>query len=253
VLSFEEVRAVLNEITGADGLYPVMAKLLYGAGLRVMECCRLRVQEVDLVRNQLFIRGGKWHKDRVVMLPQALKPALETQLQKRREIHERDLARSLGWIELPFALARKYPKAPWELGWQFLFASRNISTDPRSGNQGRFHLLPGGLSRAVSQAVRKLNLPKRCSAHVFRHSFATHLLELGHDIRTVQELLGHKDLATTMIYTHVMQRGVSGIRSPFDLLNEQSDTEIRAAVAATRNLGDNRSQEITQPMVAVAV
>jgi len=233
VLSFEEVRQVLDQVTGAGGLYSVMAKLLYGAGLRVMECCRLRVQEVDLVRNQHFIRGGKWHKDRVVMLPRALKAALDEQLQIRRDLHQRDLERGLGWISLPFALERKYPKAPWELSWQFVFASRNLSTDPRSGNRGRFHLQSGGLSRAVTRAVRAVGLTKRCSPHVFRHSFATHLLEMGYDIRTVQQLLGHKDVNTTMIYTHVMEQGVAGVRSPFDLLADMSGDDVQAALEAT--------------------
>lgn len=236
VLSFAEVRQVLEQVYGADGLYPVMVKLLYGAGLRVTECCRLRVQEVDLARNQLFVRGGKWHKDRVVMLPKALKPALEEQIQKRREVHQRDLARGLGWISLPFALNRKYPKAPWELGWQFVFASRCISADPRSDHQGRFHLHVGGVQRAVTRAVREAGLTKRCSPHVFRHSFATHLLEMGNDIRTVQELLGHKDVNTTMIYTHVMAKGAAGVRSPLDLLSELSGEEITAAVEATARL-----------------
>ncbi len=242
MLSFDEVRRVLERVTGAGGLYPVMAKLLYGTGLRVMECCRLRVQEVDLAREQLFVRGGKWHKDRVVMLPKALRPALAQQLQRRREIHERDLARGLGWISLPFALDRKYPKAPWELGWQFVFASPCISTDPRSGSRGRFHLQAGGLSRAVTRAVREAGLTKRCSPHVFRHSFATHLLELGHDLRTVQELLGHKDVNTTMIYTHVMQQGVAGVASPLDLLAELTGDEIQTAVAATRRLGGENAR-----------
>jgi integron integrase len=236
VLSFEEVRQVLDRVQGADGLYPVMTKLLYGAGLRVAECCRLRVQEVDLARGQLFIRGGKWHKDRVVMLPSSLRPALEAQLHRRKEIHERDLAHGQGWISLPFALERKYPRAPWELGWQFLFASRNLSTDPRSGRRGRFHLLPGGVARAVTRAVREVGLAKRCSPHVFRHSFATHLLELGHDLRTVQELLGHSDVNTTMIYTHVMQQGVTAVRSPLDLLADMTGDGVQAALQATRRL-----------------
>src|SRR5262249_5033279 len=151
VLAFDEVRQVLERVTGAGGLYAVMTKLLYGAGLRVRECCRLRVKDVDLARGQLFVRGGKWHKDRVVMLPKALRPALEEQLHQRRAVHERDLARGLGWISLSDALDRKYPRAPGELPWQFVFASRNISTDPRSGNRGRFPLHYGGLARAVTQ------------------------------------------------------------------------------------------------------
>lgn len=242
VLSFDEVRQVLERITGAGGLYAVMTKLLYGAGLRLMESCRLRVKDVDLARGQLFIRGGKWHKDRVVMLPKAVGPALEEQVRKRREIHERDLARGLGWISLPDALDRKFPRAPWELPWQFVFASPNISSDPRSDHRGRFHLHAGGLTRAVTRAVREAGLTKRCSPHVFRHSFATHLLEMGNDIRTVQQLLGHKDVNTTMIYTHVMQKGAAGVRSPLDLLNELSGEEIKAAVEATARLQRQRVQ-----------
>jgi integron integrase len=236
VLSPDEVRQVLERIGGCGGLYRLMARLLYGAGLRIQECCRLRVKDVDLGRGQLFVRGGKWHKDRVVMLPRCLRAAVAEQLRRREEVHRQDLDRGRGWVRLPGALERKYPRAPWELGWQFVFASRCLSKDPRSGHAGRHHLQPGGLARAVSGAVRAAGLTKPATAHTFRHSFATHLLEQGHDVRTVQELLGHKDVNTTMIYLHVMHNGVTAVRSPLDLLDELTDDDVEAAVNATRTL-----------------
>jgi integron integrase len=236
VMSRAEVRQVLEAIEGYGGLYQLMAGLMYGTGMRLLECCRLRVKDVDWQRNQLMVRQGKGDKDRVVMLPRALKPALEQQAAARRAQHEKDLARGIAHVPLPDALERKYPGAVRELGWQFLFASRQLSRDPRSGKIGRFHIHEGALQRAVTEAVRATGLTKRISSHTFRHSFATHLLERGVDIRTVQELLGHKDVSTTMIYTHVMIKGAAGTASPLDYLDEVTADEMTAAVTATRGL-----------------
>jgi integron integrase len=234
VLSRPEVRQVLDAIDGFDGLYRLMGRLMYGTGMRLMECCRLRVKDVDWQRSQIIVRQGKGDKDRVVMLPKALRASLDEQLQSRRAVHDRDLARGIAHVPLPDALERKYPNAVKELGWQFLFASRQLSRDPRSGKIGRHHVHENALQRAVTVAVRRLGLVKRVSCHTFRHSFATHLLERGVDIRTVQELLGHKDVSTTMIYTHVMDKGVSRTASPLDFLDELTTEEMAAAVAATR-------------------
>jgi integron integrase len=234
VLSRNEVRRVLEAVDGAGGVYRVMADLLYGAGLRRLECCRLRVKDLDLERGQIMVRGGKGDKDRVVMLPRKLRPAIVALLDRRRALHERDLARGVARVELPNALARKYPQAARELGWQFLFASQLLSRDPRTEAVGRHHLHEAALQRAVALAARRAGLVKRVSCHTFRHSFATHLLEQGHDVRTVQELLGHKDANTTMIYLHVMEKGVAGVRSPLDLLDDLSSEEVRAAVEASR-------------------
>jgi integron integrase len=236
VLSRAEVRDVLDAIEGCGGLFALMARLLYGAGLRLFECTGLRVKDVDLERHQILVRQGKGDKDRVVMLPRALRSPLTQQLEERRAVHQKDLARGIAQVPLPDALARKYPNAVRELGWQFLFASRQLSRDPRTGNIGRFHVHDSALQRAVTTAVRKVGLTKRASCHTFRHSFATHLLERGIDIRTVQELLGHKSLETTMIYTHVMARGAAATPSPLDYLDEVTPAEIDAALAAGRGL-----------------
>jgi integron integrase len=211
--------------------------LQYGAGLRVEESCRIRVHDLGLDRQQIMVRDGKGAKDRVVMLPRTLRDGLVEQLERRRKLHARDAERGVAWVSLPDALERKYPRAPTELGWQFLFASRQLSHDPRSGKRGRHHLYPAALGRAVREAVRQARLLKHITCHTFRHSFATHLLEDGYDIRTVQELLGHKDVSTTMIYTHVMLKGVSAVRSPLDVLADLKPEEVQAAVDARRRMG----------------
>jgi integron integrase len=254
VASRDEVRQVLAAVQGGDGLLRLAAQLLYGAGLRKMECLRLRVHDLHFDRHQIFVCGGKGDKDRVVMLPARLESALQEQVRRRRALHERDLRRGVAGVELPHALARKYPHAARELGWQFLFASRQLSHDPRTGARGRHHLHEGVLHRAFAEAVRRAGLVKRITPHTLRHSFATHLLEQGHDIRTVQQLLGHKDVSTTMIYTHVMERGVAGVRSPLDWLEELRPEDIQAALDATNRLASPASptpQGRTPPLHAV--
>jgi integron integrase len=236
VMSRAEVRQVLDAIEGADGHFRLLGQLQYGTGMRVLESCRLRVHDLDLGRGQVLIRDGKGGKDRIVMLPRSLREPLAQQINARRALHQRDVNQGPVWVWLPDALARKYPSAPGELGWQFLFASRQRSRDPRSGKVGRHHVHEGAVARAVTQAVRRTGQIKHITCHTFRHSFATHLLEDGYDLRTVQELLGHQDVTTTMIYTHVMERGVSSVRSPLDVLSELTPEVVQAAVDATRRL-----------------
>ncbi len=215
VLSREEVRGVLSHLQGTHRL---MAELLYGSGLRLMECLRLRVKDVDIPRRQLMIRDGKGGKDRATTLPQAVIEPLQRQLDYAKAVHQQDLREGFGEVSLPFALERKYPNAGKEWGWQYVFPSKQRSVDPYSGTIRRHHLDEKGLQRAVKEAVRAAGLTKPATCHTFRHSFATHLLEAGYDIRTVQELLGHKDVQTTMIYTHVLAQGPKGVRSPLDAL-----------------------------------
>ncbi len=218
VLTPEEVRLVLNQLSGISWL---MINLLYGAGLRQMECLRLRVQDIDFSYNQIAVRSGKGDKDRLTMLPHVIKEPLRRHLDKVKKVHETDLSHGLGGVYLPDALEKKYPNAAKEWGWSRkigMFPANELSIDPRSGKKRRHHEGEWVLQRLVREARVKAGLAKHISCHTFRHSFATHLLQAGYDIRTIQELLGHKDVKTTMIYTHVINQGGQGVRSPADLL-----------------------------------
>jgi integron integrase len=215
VLTTEEVRSVLQRLEGSDAL---VAGLLYGSGLRLMEALRLRVHDLDFNRHELTVRNGKGGKDRRTLLPERLAKELRNHLDEVRTIHNRDLIDGWGRVALPFALARKYPNAAVEWGWQWVFPQQRRWQDPTSGEQGRHHLDPSLIQKSVRRAVLAAGISKPASCHTLRHSFATHLLERGQDIRTIQELLGHSDLKTTMIYTHVLNRGPMGVASPADLL-----------------------------------
>jgi len=216
VMAREEVARIIALMEGVPQL---VVKLLYGSGLRILEALRLRVQDIDYEFKQVTVRSGKGAKDRVTPFPSSAIPLFQNHLSRVRVIHEQDLNQGYGEVYMPYALARKYPNAAKEWNWQYVFPARNLSTDPRSGKVRRHHVDPSVVNKAIKMTVRKGELTKRISAHTFRHSFATHLLQRGTDIRTIQALLGHKDVSTTMIYTHVLHQGGQGVPSPLDDLD----------------------------------
>ena len=215
VLTQDEVLRMLNAM---EGTHRLMAQLTYGCGLRLMECIRLRIQDLDFGQGRVFIRDGKGGKDRTVVLPEAVRPLLADHVGRVAALHETDLREGFGDVYIPEALARKYPNACRETGWQYVFPSKSRSVDPRSGKTMRHHVMESGFQKAVKEAVRKAGILKRATVHTLRHSFATHLLENGVNIRMVQELMGHKDVKTTEIYTHVMNKDLNAVQSPLDML-----------------------------------
>jgi integron integrase len=215
VLTEEEVQRVFAQMKGTHLL---MAKLIYGSGIRLMECIRLRIQDLDFGQGQLFVRGGKGGKDRVTFLPRMIHDELHQHIERVKELHRTDLQEGFGEVYLPNALARKYRKAAWETSWQYVFPSKSRSIDPRSRKERRHHVLESGLQKAIKSAVKKSGIDKRATVHTLRHSFATHMLENGVNIRVLQELLGHADVKTTEIYTHVMRKDLNGIQNPLDRL-----------------------------------
>ena len=234
VLTVAEVQRLLS---GLDGMKWLMASLLYGAGLRLRECLKLRVKDIDFEYRQIIVRDGKGGKDRVTMLPMAVIESLKAHLIRVKALHERDLAAGYGDVELPDGLARKYPRAAYDLAWKFVFPAYRYSTCPRTGAVRRHHVFEDVLIRAVKQAARTAGITKHVSCHALRHSFATHLLENGYDIRTVQELLGHQSVETTMIYTHVMNKGGRGVNSPLDSAGGPGRPLVARDVVAVYRVG----------------
>lgn len=215
ILSQNETQALLQALPPAHQL---LARLLYGAGLRLMEALRLRVKDVDFAQHQIVVRSGKGNKDRITILPDTLRSPLRQHLQQVKAQHQQDLAQGYGRVYLPDALERKYPHANQEWGWQYVFPAHTLSVDPRSGQVRRHHLNESGLRKAIKQAAKQVGINKPVGPHTLRHCFATHLLEAGYDLRTIQELLGHQSVETTMIYTHVLNRGGRAVRSPVDAI-----------------------------------
>ncbi len=236
VLSLDETARLLANLSGVQR---VMGELMYATGARIIELIRLRVKDIDFDRNQITIREGKGEKDRTVPLPAELVQDLRNQLEKVRKLHQKDLGEGYGTVHLPYALAKKYPNAAKEWCWQYVFPSRQLSTDPRSGTVQRHHVYESVLQTAIKEATQKAGIPKMVHAHSLRHSFATHLLEAGHDIRTIQELLGHADVSTTMIYTHVTQSGPQAVVTPL--------TKARAAMQKLADQAPQVSGLIPQP------
>ena len=213
VLEFDETMEIIDSMSG---VFQLIVKVLYGCGLRGIECVRLRVKDIDFLLNQIIVRDGKGQKDRITMLPDEIKLAMSNHLAHVKKVHEKDLSDGYGKVYLPYALERKYRNANTEWAWQYVFPSKTLSVDPRSGEKRRHHIHLSSLNQNIRNAARTAKITKNISSHVFRHSFATHLLEDGYDIRTIQELLGHKDVSTTMIYTHVLNRGGRAVLSPLD-------------------------------------
>ncbi|MDZ7694381.1 MAG: integron integrase [Balneolaceae bacterium] len=215
MLTPSEVKRLLQAMSGIPKM---VSQVMYGAGLRISECLRLRILDLDFTYHQIQVRGGKGKKDRITIMPQLLKKALKKQVQRVKKLHQRDLDRGHGETLLPKALSKKYPNAATQVKWQYLFPSPRRSKDPRSGLVHRYHLSTSTVNRTIKAAVEVTDIQKHVTSHTLRHSFATHLLENGYDIRTIQELLGHKNVKTTMVYTHVLNKGGKGVQSPVDQL-----------------------------------